>query len=111
MCGSGDENMAKNGTSKDKEQYSVRVDVGIPDAMKVTVPPGMDIGHVWTMAARIWLDLPEDVRKDLLIGRTAPDLVAVVRRVVQEEIDRRERGAEDLASRHRRKQDPKGRVQ
>jgi hypothetical protein len=101
FCVEGD-TMSKTGSTTDSEQYSVRVDKGIPDAMKATLIPGMNVGKVWTLACRIWLDMPEGLRKKLLMGEEEPDLVAMIERIVDERIAAGKRAGEDLAKRHKR---------
>ena len=100
--------VGKKDDDKDMEQYTVRIRKGLPEAMRAAKPKGTTIGHFWTTAIQLWLDLPKDHRKNLLMGETEPNsFVAVVRKIVDDRIAEGEKLGETLASPHRRKPDRK----
>lgn len=50
------------------ELLSGRVPLGLPDQFRETVPEGFKIGCVLAAAVRLWIDLPEEVRHQLLMN-------------------------------------------
>lgn len=83
-----DDTMA-NKKSAGKEQLTARVDAGLQEEMHRITPKAMSIGHVWSVAARILLSLPPDMRHDIITGRLPPSgWTDVVLGIVQKEVAR-----------------------
>jgi len=90
------------------ETLSGRVAEGIPDRFRKTVPHGYKIGHCLGAAAELWIDLPEETRRQILSGQIQGSLVDLVRQIVEERIAAGEAAGRALAERLKRKRGPKG---
>lgn len=93
---------------KPMETLSGRVPAGLPEAFRATVPPGFKVGHCLAMAARIWIDLPEETRLQFLTGLIREPLVDLVQKIVDERIDAGRVGGERLLERRQKKPGQKG---
>jgi hypothetical protein len=89
------------------ETLSGRVPQGLPAEFRGTVPRGFKIGHCLAAAARLWIDLPEETRLQLLTGQFKNSLVEVVRQIVEERIAAGEAAGRALAARQKRRPDRK----
>jgi hypothetical protein len=67
--------------SEPTEQLTVRIEPGLVNSMKGTTPKGVTIGHIWSLAARLWLSLPTDVQLDMVVGRIKPEAMIDASRV------------------------------
>lgn len=85
------------------ETLSGRVPAGLPEAFRATVPPGFKVGHCLAMAARIWIDLPEETRLQFLTGRLQEPLVDLVQKIVDERIQAGRDAGERLLGRQKKK--------
>lgn len=85
------------------ETLSGRVPAGIPEAFRATVPPGYKVGHCLAMAAKIWIDLPEETRLQFLTGQIKEPLVDLVQKIVDERIQAGQEAGTKLAERQRKK--------
>jgi len=90
------------------ETLSGQVSEGISAQFKATVPRGFKIGHCLEAAAKLWIDLPEDIRLALLTGKVEDSLVEIVRRIVEDRISAGEAAGRALSERQKRKPGQKG---
>lgn len=94
--------MVVNEEKKCVETLSGRVPRGIPDRFRKTVPPGFKVGHCLAVAARLWMDLPEETRLQMLTGQFENSLVEIVRQIVDERIEAGRKAGQALAERRKR---------
>ncbi len=86
----------------------MRLYPGILNKMQEAVPQGFTIGHCWSAAAKLWIDLPEQTRLQLLTGQFENSLVEVVREIIEERIGAGRAAAEELLGPRGKKRGRKG---
>ena len=83
------------------ETLSGQVPAGLPEEFKATVPAGFKIGHCLAAAAKLWIDLPDQTRLQLLTGQIENSLVQIVQQIVEERIAAGEAAGRALSERHK----------
>lgn len=73
--------------SEKTEQMTVRIRAGLAAKMKARKPKGMSIGHIWSKAADVFLDLPDETRLQILTGKIEQPFVEIVRMIVDERLE------------------------
>jgi hypothetical protein len=76
--------------------------------MKSVTPEGSNVGHTWSKAAEVFLDLPDDLQDKILRGKVTAPLVEIVQGIVDRRIAEGRAAAEKLLGPQPKKPGRKG---